>query len=106
VRLFVDSVRTECEGFKPENCWWLVNDTELSRKKHPDAISLLDQLGISKDDIREHFTAYWSSKIGDTHFGASLRRGVDEKCFFVTVRAQDSADGNTSPVGVESGELF
>ena len=98
VRLFVDSVRNEREGFKPEKCWWLLNETKLSRKKYPDAISLLDQLCISVDDMREHFTAYWSSKIGDTQFGASLRRGVDEQCFFVTVKETDEAANASSPL--------
>jgi len=98
VRLFVDSVRTECEGFKPENCWWLLNDTKLSRKKYPDAILLLDQMGILEDDMKKHYTSHWASKIGDGTFGDVLRQGKDKRSIFVTVRSANVNDSsNTSP---------
>jgi hypothetical protein len=103
VRIFVDSVRGGVESFmktfKPEITWWLVKETKSSKEKYPDAILLLDQMGILEDDMKKHYTSHWASKIGDGTFGDVLRQGKDKRSIFVTVRSANVNDSsNTSPL--------
>ena len=76
VKLFVDSVRNKTAEFKPEICWWLVSSNSLSTTKYLNAISLMDQLGISEKDMKKHFTVYWPSRIGDIFFRDCFHRGL------------------------------
>ena len=102
IRLFAQCIRDESNGFKPEHYWWVLDHNEYSNKKYPNAFSLLEQLGISVEDMKSHVSAYWKSKIGGADFGADLRQGQDKKCILITVRSDSPQKSNTSPLDSNS----
>ena len=67
VRLFTETVRNNTAGFLPERFWWLVTKRKSSTQKYSNAVLLLQQLGIDEGDMKEHFTAYWATRIGDVY---------------------------------------
>ena len=103
VRIFAESIRIDTTDFMPGKTWWLLKETKASQKKYPDAILLLDQLGISSESMEKHFTTHWANRIGEQYFADTLRRGVDKQSIFVTVRSvNDNDSSNTSPLDPSS----
>ena len=103
IRIFADYVRNDNANFKPGESWWILNHTSESRKEYPGAISLLDQLGISPDDMEKHLTSRWIGKVGVSHYQEYLRPGKVKRFVLVTVTtSEDTENSNTSPLDQSS----
>ena len=97
------------DGIKPEMNWWLVNPNkcseEVERDFNQNFVTILDQLDIPIADMYRHFKRYWAGDMGENSFQKILRQRKVGDCVFITVRAQDLADGNTSPVGGDDSNI-
>jgi hypothetical protein len=75
--------------FKPQQTWWLLSNNQLSMTKHPNVLSFLEQLNIPLEDMKKHFTTFWTGKIGTDFFSDVLLQVKEEHCIFVTVLSSD-----------------
>jgi len=64
VRTFTNMVREGRLGFHAETDWWLISPTAYSLQNHPESINLLDQLGISVEDMISCYTTKLKQRLG------------------------------------------
>ena len=48
--------------FKPGKCWWLASCGDAAQEKYQDAVHFLDQIGVSAEDMQQHFGKKWMNR--------------------------------------------
>ncbi len=72
-------------GYEPAIFWWQVT-TESSSSSE---ISIMEQLGITEDDMKKYYKTYWPTRIGVHYFTEFFHHGVIERTHFITVQSND-----------------
>jgi len=99
VTLFVQRVRSSDTsinlGFQPNNHWWISHPSDTIKKKHENAYSFLEQIGVSTEQMIASYGKYWLRDL-ESHF-PSLQKRQFKNTNCITILSADTETTEMAP---------
>jgi len=92
IETFAAIIRLGSHQIKPDSSWFLVNQTNYSRKHYQGAVALIDLLDIHDADMCSYFTNKWVGLIGQCLFDSHLQSRKLGKSYFISVRSNNNSN--------------
>jgi len=83
----LDALRRAVQALQYDHwLWWITDKNQKARQRHPNAVTIWDQIDVGAEAFEELFKSKWGAKVFKNDiFRIGFKCDVDNGCNFVTI---------------------